>query len=114
MASGRLVAQRALGPGADQFAGLEVVGGEGGVGRVHRIERRVEHYDQQPRLPRLLDGRDDSAGVGRHDGKTLGAGRDQVLDRGDLAVVVAVELACKGTQFEPEFSRPSPARPRAS
>ena len=89
----RRVAERALRPLADQPAGLAVVGGEGGVGRVHRIERRVEHDDHQAGVARLLDRRHDGLGVGRHDGEALGAGRDQVLDRGDLAVVVAVELA---------------------
>ena len=52
---GRLVAQLGGGPLADQFAGLEVVGGEGRVGRVDRIERRVERDHQQARVARLLD-----------------------------------------------------------
>ncbi len=39
----------------------------------------------------------------RHDGEALGAGRDQALDRGDLAVIVAVILAGEGPQVEPEL-----------
>ena len=41
--------------------------------------------------------------VGRHDGEALGAGRDQALDRRDLAFVVAVELAGEGAQLEAEL-----------
>ncbi len=76
---------------ADQLAGLAVVGGEGRVGGVHRVERRVEHDHHQAGVARLLDRRHDRLRVARHDGEALGAGRDQVLDRGDLAVIVAVD-----------------------
>ena len=93
MASLALSPSVPLRPLADQPAGLAVVGGEGGVGGVHRIERRVEHDDHQAGVARLLDGRHDRLGVARHDGEALGAGRDQVLDAGDLAVIVAVVLA---------------------
>jgi hypothetical protein len=48
----RLVAQRRGGPLADQLAGLEVVGGEGRVGGVDRVERRVERDDQQAGIAR--------------------------------------------------------------
>ena len=61
---GRLVAQRPLGPFADQLAGLEIVGGEGRVGGVDRVERRVERDDQQAGVARLLDRRHDGLGVG--------------------------------------------------
>ena len=60
-----LVAERGLGPRADQLAGLEVVGGEGRVGGVDRIERRVERDHQDAGVARLLDGRHDRLGVGR-------------------------------------------------
>ena len=71
LASGRLVAERGLRPFADQFAGLEIVGGEGGVGGVDRIERRVERDDQKAGLARLLDRRHDRRGIARHDQKPL-------------------------------------------
>jgi hypothetical protein len=51
---GGLVAQRRCGPLADQQAGLEVVGGEGGVGGVDRVERRVERDDQNAGVARGL------------------------------------------------------------
>ena len=86
-----LVAERRLGPCADQLAGLEVVGGEGRVGGVDRVERRVERDHQEAGVARLLDRRHDRRGVARRDQDALGAGGDQVLDRRDLAVVVAVD-----------------------
>ena len=73
------------------------------VGRVHRIERRVEHDHHQARVARLLDRRHDRLGVGRDDREALGAGGDQVLDRSDLSVVVAVELAGGGDELDAEF-----------
>ena len=90
---------------ADQLAGLEVVGGESRVGGVDRVERRVEHDHLQARVARLLDRRDDRRRVARHDGEALGAGRDQVLDRGHLAVVVAVILAGGGAELDAELLR---------
>ena len=93
----------ALGPLPDQFAGLEVVGGEQRVGRGRRIERRVEGDDEDARVARLLHGRDDRGRVARHEQDALGAGRDQLLDRAHLAVVVAVELAGVGLRRQPEF-----------
>ena len=44
-----------LGPLADQLAGLEVVGREGRVGGVDRLERRVERDHQDAGVARLLD-----------------------------------------------------------
>ena len=41
--------------------------------------------------------------VARHQQDALGAGGDQLLDRRDLAVVVAVELAGVGLRREPEL-----------
>ncbi len=55
-----LVAERGRGPLADQLAGLEVVGGEGRVGRVDRVERRVERDHQKAGVARLLHGRHDA------------------------------------------------------
>ena len=52
-----LVAQRGRGPGADQLAGLKIVGGKGRVGGIERIERRVERDDQNAGIACLLDGR---------------------------------------------------------
>src|SRR5690606_11512670 len=79
------------------------VGGESRISRVNRIKRRIEHNYQQPRIARFLDGRNDCAGVARHDGKALGARRDEILDRRDLAVIVAVELARKSAQIKAQF-----------
>ena len=50
-----LVAERGGGPLADQLAGQQVVGGEGRVGSVGRLKRRVERDDQQAGVARLLD-----------------------------------------------------------
>ena len=98
-----LVAERALRPLADQFAGLEVVGGEQRVGGVDRIERRVERDDDDAGVARLLHRRHDRGRVARHQQDALGAGGDQLLDRLDLAVVVAVELAGVGLRGEAEL-----------
>ena len=98
-----LVAERALGPLADQLAGLEVVGGEQRVGGVDRIERRVERDDEDAGVARLLHRRHDRRRIARHQQDALGAGGDQLLDRRDLAVVVAVELAGVGLRGEAEF-----------
>ncbi len=99
----RLVAQRLGGPFADQHAGLEVVGGEGGVGGIDRIERRIERDHQDAGIARLLDRRHDRLGVARRDQDALGAGGDQALDRGDLPVIVAVELAGEALELDAEF-----------
>ena len=91
-----LVAQRAVGPLADQLAGLAVVGGEGRVGRIHRIERRVEHDDHEPGVARLLDGRHDRLGVATARWQSPWRRPRSGFDRRDLAVIVAVELAGGG------------------
>ncbi len=87
-------------PLADQFAGGEIVGGEGCVRRVRRIERRIQRDHQDAGLARLLDGRDDGAGIVRRDQNALGAGGDQVFDGRDLAFIVAVDLAREGSQLD--------------
>ena len=73
------------------------------VGGVDRIERRVERDDEDAGVARLLDGRHDRGRIARHQQDALGAGRDQLLDRRDLAVVVAVELAGVGLRRQAEF-----------
>ena len=88
---------------ADQLACLAVVGGEGRRGGVHRIERRIEHDDHQPGVAGLLDGRHDGLRIAGHDRKTLGAGRDEVLDRRHLPVIVAVILAGGGAKLDAEL-----------
>ena len=103
MAVRRLVAELGLRPLADQLARLEVVGGDIGVGGGHGIERRVEGDDDDAGVARLLDGRHDGGRVARHQQDALGARRHQLLDRGDLAVVVAVELAGVGLRREAEL-----------
>ena len=87
---------------ADQFAGLEVVGGEGRIGGVDRIERRVERDDQQAGLARLLDGRHDRLG-------SLGVIR-MPLAPAEISsrwprpgFVVAVVLAGEGLQGDAQF-----------
>jgi hypothetical protein len=100
---GRLVAEGGCGPLADQFAGQEVVGGEGRVGGVDRVERRVERDHQKTGVAGLLDGGDDGRGVGGGQQDALGAIGDAGLDGGDLGLVVAVDLAGIGLQFDAEF-----------
>ena len=70
---------------------------------VDRIERRVEGDDENAGLARLLDRRHDRGRVARHQQDALGAGGHQLLDRRDLAVVVAVELAGVGLRREAEL-----------
>ena len=67
------------------------------------IERRVERDHEDAGLARLLDGRHDRGRIARHQQDALGAGCDQLLDSGDLAVVVAVELAGVGLRRQAEF-----------
>ena len=86
---------------ADQLAGLEIIGGERGVGGVDRIERRIEHDHEKAGVAGLLNGRNDCGRIARDDGKALGAGRDQALDSRDLAFVVAVIFAGEGLQLDP-------------
>ena len=74
-----------------------------GVGRVGGIERRVERDDDDAGVARLLDRRHDRGRIARHQQDALGAGGDQLLDRLDLAVVVAVELAGVGLRRQAEF-----------
>src|SRR6266487_1329372 len=98
---GWLAAEGGLGVLPDQLAGLEVVGGEQRVHGALRVGRGVEGDDQHALLPRLVDRRDDRLGVARRDQDALDAARHHVLDRGDLAGVVAVELAGRGEQLGP-------------
>ena len=83
--------------------GLEIVGGEVGVGGGDGIERRVERDHEDAGLAGLLDRRHDRRRIARHEQDALGAGGDQLLDGGDLAVVVAVELAGVGLRREAEL-----------
>ena len=56
-----------------------------------------------PALRAFFDRRDDRGRVARHQQDAFGAGGDQLLDRVDLAVVVAIELAGVGLRGEAEF-----------
>ena len=105
LASAGLVAERCLRPLADELASLAVVGRKRRRGRIHRIERRVEHDDHQAGVARLLDRRHDCLGVARDDRKALGAGRDQVFDSRHLAVIVAVIFAGGRPEFDAQFLR---------
>ena len=98
-----LVAEGPLRPLADQFARLEIVGGEIGVGGVDGVERRVEGDDENAGLAGFFDGRDDRGRVARHDQDALGAGGDQLLDGRNLTVIVAIELAGEGLRRDAEF-----------
>jgi hypothetical protein len=99
---GGLVAEGGGSPLADQFAGLEVVGREGRVGGVDRIERRVERDHQQPASRACWTAETmDEVSEGQQD--ALGAIGDAGLDRGDLGLMVAVDLAGIGLQFDAEF-----------
>ncbi len=93
LGAGGLVAELRLGPSADQLARREVVGGEEGVGGVRGVERRVERDDDEARVAGLLHRGHDRRRVARHEQDALGPCGHQLLDRGDLAVIVAVELA---------------------
>jgi hypothetical protein len=85
---------RGLGPLPISSPALEVVGGEGRVGGVDRVQRRVQRDDQEAGvIARGLDRVDDGLGVGGGDQDTLGAIGDAGLDRRDLAFMVAVDLA---------------------
>ena len=88
---------------ADQAAGLEVVGREGRVGGVDRVERRVERDHQNALVARLLHHVDDRLGVGRGDQDAVGAARDAGLHRLHLRLVVAVDLAGEGRQLDAEL-----------
>src|SRR6266511_5394670 len=90
---GRLAGLGGLCVLADEHAGLEVVGGEQRVGGVLRLGGGVLRDHQHAGVARLLDRGDDRLGVARGDQDPLDPGRDHVLDGGDLAGVVAVELA---------------------
>ena len=96
---GRLAGHRGPGILADQHAGLEIVGGEQRVGCALRIGRRIERDHEHAGIARLLDGRDDRLRVARGDENRPGAAAHHVLDGGDLAGIVAVELAGRGHQL---------------
>ena len=64
-----------------------------------RIGRRIERDHQHAGRSRFPDRRDDGLGVARGDENRLRARRHHVLDRGDLARVVAVEPAGGGQQL---------------
>ena len=70
---------------------------------VDGIERRIERDDDDAGVARLLDRRHDRGRIARHQQDALGAGGDQLLDRRDFAVVVAVELAGVGLRRQAEF-----------
>ncbi len=99
------IAQGRLRPLADQLARLEVVGGERRVGRVDRLQGRVEGDHQDAGIARLLDAVDDRLGVGGGDQDSLGAVGDAGLDGRHLALVVAVDLAGIGLQIDAELGR---------
>ena len=88
-----------LGVLADQQSGLEVIGREERIGRIHRLGRRIERDDKHARVARLLNGRHDRLGVTRRDQDALHPGGHHVFDRGDLTGVVSVECPGRRQQF---------------
>src|SRR3569833_3083085 len=95
----RLAALDALGVLADEDAGREVVRGEQRVGGALRVRWGVQGDDVDALGARLGQAGHDRRGVARHDEDALDPGGDHVLHRGDLAGVVAVELARRGHQL---------------
>jgi hypothetical protein len=84
----------------DQYAGLVVVRGERRIHGVRRFGRRVQRDDQHVLLLGLVDRGHDRLGVARRDENSLGAGGDQVFDRLDLGLVVAVLLTRERLELE--------------
>ncbi len=70
------------------------VGGSSGVSRV---------MTRTPALRAFFDRRHDRRRVARDQQDALGAGRHQLLDRGDLAVIVAIEFAGVGLRRQAEL-----------
>src|SRR5690606_39944782 len=98
-----LIAEGLGGPGADQFTSLEVVGGKGGIGRIDRLQRRVECDHQHACIAGLLDDRHERLGVGGGDQDALGTGGNAGLDGLNLGLVVSVDLAGVGLQLDAEL-----------
>ncbi len=98
-------AERGLGPLSDELTGLEIIGREGRIGRVDRIERCIQHDDEQTGVARLLDRRHDGARIRWDQHESLGTSGDQIFDGLNLSVVVAVDLARIGLQRDAEFLR---------
>src|SRR3954451_8650862 len=90
---GFLAAHRGLDVLAEELAGLLVVGRVRRRDRVGRVGRGVQRDDHDTRVLGRLDRVQHTTGVARSDQDALDALLDQVLDRGDLAGVVTVELA---------------------
>jgi LacI family transcriptional regulator len=65
-----------------------------------RVERRVKRDHEHTFIARLLDGRDDRLGVARHRQNTFYAAGDHILDRSNLASVIAIVLASGSHQFD--------------
>src|SRR5215213_8156224 len=88
---GLLPVQRPGGPLADQFAGREVVGGEGDVHDIRRVGRGVQRDHVETGIAGRLDRRVDPVG-GRRDQNALVTAGDGRLDGRDLGRLVAVFL----------------------
>jgi hypothetical protein len=91
------------GPLADQFTGLEVVGGEGHVGGVDRVERRVERDHQKAGVAGLLDRGTMAAVSDAVSRMPLAPSAMQVSMACDLGLVVAVDLAGIGLELDAQF-----------
>ena len=94
--------------------GLEIVGGKSCVNGVRRIRGRIESDDEDAFVASFFDRAEHSRGVVRRDQDTLDAGTDQVLDRCDLPLIVAVELAEPGQRASRRASRLQPSQPAAT
>jgi hypothetical protein len=75
---------------------LLVVGGEGGIDNRFRLGCGVERDHDHALLPGRLDGAEHPAGAARRDEDAAHALPHQILDRGHLPLVVAVEPAGEG------------------
>jgi hypothetical protein len=93
---GGLLAERRRGPLADQLARAEVVGGERRVGRVDRVERRVERDDEDARVARCWT--DD----------TMAEESDGTSRMPDTPLAMQVSMACTWLSWSPS------SRPRSS
>ncbi len=89
--------------GADQFAGLEIVAREGGIGGIGRLQRRVERDHQNSGFARLPDRRHDRRRIARRNEDALRACGDEALDRLNLRLVVTVDLSGERRQLDAEL-----------
>ena len=94
-----LFAHRRKCPSSCQATGFEVVGSKCHIGRVYRIERRIEGDHQNARFPRACHDRDKGVWNRRCNQDAFCTIGDTGFNRGDLAFKVGVELTREVRQF---------------